>query len=120
MLNAINQKEHEQMKNKVQNAINKRLESFKDIKSLISLYKTELDTNKGYNGRQLLEMFQNCEDEGAHTVLINLDTENCYLEISNIGGKTFSLEGYDSLLYPGLSSKVSSGYIGNKGLGFVL
>lgn len=106
------------MRQKVQDAINTRLESFKDIKSLLSLYKTELDTNKGYNGRQLLEMFQNCEDEGAHTVVINLDTENCYLEISNIGGRPFSLEGYDSLLYPGLSSKVSSGYIGNKGLGF--
>ena len=47
------------MRQKVQDAINKRLESFKDLKSLLSLYKTELDTNNGYNGRQLLEMFQN-------------------------------------------------------------
>ncbi len=106
------------MKELVQNAISERLKGFRDYKSLLSQYKTELDTNKGYNGRQLLEMFQNCEDEGAKKVKINFDTENCLLEISNDGKSAFSLDGYDSLLYPGLSSKVSSGYIGNKGLGF--
>ena len=106
------------MKDAIEQAINTRLEGFKDRKSLLSLYKTELDTNKGYNGRQLLEMFQNCEDEGAKKVVIHFDTSQRLLEISNDGGKPFSVEGYDSLLYPGLSSKVSSGFIGNKGLGF--
>ena len=40
------------------------------------------------------------------------------LEISNNGEKPFSVKGYESIFYPGLSSKVSSGFIGNKGLGF--
>ena len=106
------------MKNQVITAIKERLNDFKSIKSLKSLYKIESDTNKGYDGRQLLEMFQNCEDEGAAIVEIYLDTVNRILRISNDGANPFSLKGYDSLLYPGLSSKVSSEYIGNKGLGF--
>ncbi|MGH1517544.1 sacsin N-terminal ATP-binding-like domain-containing protein [Chryseobacterium sp. JK1] len=106
------------MRDIVQKAIDERLNDLRNFKSLLSLNKTESDTNKGYNGRQILEMFQNCEDEGAAKVSIFLDTTNCILQISNDGEKAFSLEGYDSLLYPGLSSKVSSGYIGNKGLGF--
>ena len=106
------------MRENVQNAIDERLNDLRNPKSLLSLNKTESDTNKGYNGRQILEMFQNCEDEGAIKVSIFLDTANCTLQISNDGEKAFSIEGYDSLLYPGLSSKVSSGYIGNKGLGF--
>lgn len=106
------------MRNIVQEAIDERLNDLRNPKSLLSLNKTESDTNKGYNGRQILEMFQNCEDEGAVKVSIFLDTVECTLQISNDGSKSFSIEGYDSLLYPGLSSKVSSGYIGNKGLGF--
>lgn len=106
------------MRDKVVTAINKRLEDFRNIKSLKSLYKIESDTNKGYDGRQLLEMFQNCEDEKATTVEIYFDTAKRILRVSNNGPRAFSLAGYDSLLYPGLSSKVSSEYIGNKGLGF--
>jgi hypothetical protein len=106
------------IKLEVEKIIKKRWEGLKDSKELISLYSIEKQTNQGYNGRQLLELFQNCEDEGASKVKILLDTENCLLEISNDGNKPFSIKGYDSILYPGLSSKVSSGYIGNKGLGF--
>ncbi|WAC39432.1 sacsin N-terminal ATP-binding-like domain-containing protein [Pedobacter sp. SL55] len=102
----------------VEDIIEKRWTSLKDPKELISLYSIEKQTNQGYNGRQLLELFQNCEDEGASIVEISLDTETCSLTISNDGPKPFSLKGYDSIFYPGLSSKVSSGYIGNKGLGF--
>ncbi|MDQ3192221.1 MAG: DUF3883 domain-containing protein [Bacteroidota bacterium] len=106
------------IKSEVENIITKRWEGLKDPKELISLYSIEKQTNQGYNGRQLLELFQNCEDEGASKVRIFLNTENCLLEISNDGNKPFSIKGYDSIFYPGLSSKVSSGYIGNKGLGF--
>lgn len=106
------------MKYQVLEAINNRLKDFSSIKSLKSLYKTESETNKGYDGRQLLEMFQNCEDEGASIVEFFFDTESKILRISNDGQKSFSLKGYDSLLYPSLSSKVSTEYIGNKGLGF--
>lgn len=106
------------IKLEVENSILKRWEGFKNPNELISWCNIEKQTNQGYNGRQLLELFQNCEDEGASKVRILLDTENCLLEISNDGNKPFSKKGYDSIFYPGLSSKVSSGYIGNKGLGF--
>lgn len=106
------------IKSEVENIIKKRWQGLKDPKELISLYGIEKQTNQGYNGRQLLELFQNCEDEGASKVRIFLDRKNCILEISNDGNKPFSIKGYDSIFYPGLSSKVSSGFIGNKGLGF--
>lgn len=106
------------IKQEVQSIINKRWEILKNPKELLSLYRLEKQTNKGYNGRQLLELFQNCEDEGASKVRIMLDSENCLLEISNDGNKPFTINGYDSIFYPGLSAKVSSGYIGNRGLGF--
>jgi len=106
------------VKNQVEAIIRKRWEELRNPKNLLSLNSIEKQTNQGYNGRQLLELFQNCEDEGASKVRIYLDTKNQILEISNDGIKPFSVKGYDSIFYPGLSSKVSSGYIGNKGLGF--
>jgi len=106
------------IKAKVNKILHTRWDDLRNSKNLISMYYIEKQTNQGYNGRQLLELFQNCEDEGASKVKISLDTENCLLEISNDGNKPFSVEGYDSIFYPGLTSKVSSGYIGNKGLGF--
>lgn len=106
------------IKSEVENIIQKRWEGFKNPNELISWCNIEKQTNQGYDGRQLLELFQNCEDEGASKVKILLDTENSLLEISNDGNKSFSIKGYNSIFYPGLSSKVSSGYIGNKGLGF--
>ncbi|GFD75184.1 hypothetical protein KUL113_46040 [Tenacibaculum sp. KUL113] len=106
------------IKEEVQNIINKRWTELRNSKSLLSLHNIEKQTNQGYNGRQLLELFQNCEDEGASKVKINLDTKNQLLEISNDGNKPFSVKGYDSIFYPGLSSKVSTDFIGNKGLGF--
>ncbi|MGV8815847.1 MAG: sacsin N-terminal ATP-binding-like domain-containing protein [Gelidibacter sp.] len=106
------------IKEQVEKIVIKRWEELRNPKNLVGLNNIEKQTNQGYNGRQLLELFQNCEDEGASKVKIHLDTENCLLEISNDGNNSFSIKGYDSILYPGLSSKVSSGYIGNKGLGF--
>lgn len=106
------------IKKEVEKIIEKRWRGLKDPEELISQYNIEKQTNQGYNGRQLLELFQNCEDEGATKVRISLDTKNRLLEISNNGEKPFSTKGYKSIFYPGLSSKVSSGYIGNKGLGF--
>lgn len=81
-------------------------------------YKRELETAEGYNGRQLLELLQNCDDEGAKEVLIKLDTTNSTISISN-DGTPFSEKGYRSLFIANLSSKTSKKkYIGNKGLGF--
>lgn len=106
------------IKKQVEDIIEKRWKELRNPKNLVSLNSIEKQTNQGYNGRQLLELFQNCEDEGASKVKIILNTEKQLLEISNDGNKPFSIKGYDSIIYPGLSSKVSSGYIGNKGLGF--
>lgn len=106
------------IKEEVEHIIKKRWKGLKDPEELISQHSIERQTNEGYNGRQLLELFQNCEDEGASIVAINLNTSENKLEISNDGARPFSVKGYTSLFYPGLSSKVSSGFIGNKGLGF--
>ena len=106
------------IRNKVEEIVQTRWNDLKNPTNLLSVYEIEKQTNKGYNGRQLLELFQNCEDEGASTVRISLDTDTRTLKISNDGAKPFSVKGYKSIFYPGLSAKVSSGYIGNKGLGF--
>lgn len=86
-------------------------------KEMIASYDRELKTISGYNGRQLLELVQNCDDEGSDDVMIRLDTESKVLSISN-NGSAFSKEGYESLFTSDYSSKVNKSYIGNKGLGF--
>lgn len=95
----------------------KVLNNFTDPQLMLSAFKTESDTNKGYNGRQVLELFQNCDDENSPEVLIKIDKERNIFSISNIG-TPFSEKGYNSLFYASLSSKVSGKFIGNKGLGF--
>ena len=81
-------------------------------------YNQENETVKGYNGRQLLELLQNCDDEGSKEVLIKLDQEKKQVSIHNVG-TPFSKNGYRSLFISNLSSKTEKKkYIGNKGLGF--
>ncbi len=81
-------------------------------------YNEEVGTVKGYNGRQLLELLQNCDDEGSAEVLIELDTALQTISISN-NGTPFSAKGYRSLFIANLSPKSATRkYIGNKGLGF--
>jgi len=58
------------IKFEVENSIIKRWDGFKNPNELISWCNIEKQTNQGYNGRQLLELFQNCEDEGASKVSI--------------------------------------------------
>lgn len=85
---------------------------------MLADYNRENETAKGYNGRQILELLQNCDDEGSKEVLISLDTELKTISISNTG-TPFSENGYRSLFISNLSSKTSKKrYIGNKGLGF--
>lgn len=90
----------------------------KDYDEMISAYNRELSTTKGYNGRQLLELLQNCDDQASDKVFIQLNERANILTIANLG-VPFSLEGYRSLFTSDLSSKVDkTQYIGNKGLGF--
>jgi hypothetical protein len=106
------------MKEFVTNLISEKKELFKNhSKEMIASYDRELKTISGYNGRQLLELLQNCDDEGSKEVFIKLDTTNQTISISN-NGTSFSKEGYESLFTSDYSSKVTKKYIGNKGLGF--
>jgi hypothetical protein len=85
---------------------------------MVADFKLEKETAKGYNGRQILELLQNCDDEGATDVLLEIDTKAQKLTIANTGNP-FSLDGYKALFYLGNSAKMNrKRFIGNKGLGF--
>jgi len=62
---------------------------------MVADYNREIETEKEYNGRQLLELLQNADDEQSTSVLLKLDTENNLLSISNRGNncKPFSYTG---------------------------
>ena len=87
---------------------------------MVADYNREIETEKEYNGRQLLELLQNADDEQSTSVLIKFDTKNNLLSISNSGDscKPFSYAGIRSLMISNLSSKTTKKFIGNKGLGF--
>ncbi len=98
---------------------NKKKRYKADYNEMLGEYYREIETVMGYNGRQLLELLQNCDDEGANEVLIRLDKKAQTISISNNGNSPFSKKGYRSLFIANLSSKTSKRkYIGNKGLGF--
>ncbi|MGG7606626.1 DUF3883 domain-containing protein [Massilia sp. BKSP1R2A-1] len=84
---------------------------------MVSDYNRERQLIGEYNGRQILEMLQNADDEGADAVLIRLDVENGILTIAN-KGNPFTVDGFESLMLANLSTKTKLKYIGNKGLGF--
>jgi hypothetical protein len=107
------------MKKFVQSLIEKKKKLYKDnYHEMLGDYNRELETVKGYNGRQILELLQNCDDEEAKKVFIKLDENLKTITISN-DGQPFSEKGYRSLFIANLSSKTSKRkYIGNKGLGF--
>lgn len=106
------------MQDFVQSQIDKKIGYLKDFDLLLKEYNEENEIIKGYNGRQILELLQNCDDEGSTEVLIKLDIEANTITISN-NGTPFSEKGYKSLFMPFRSSKISKkDYIGNKGLGF--
>ncbi len=109
------------MKKEIELEIQKRKDIYKSSPDdMISAYNRELETEKEYNGRQLLELLQNADDENSDEVYIELNTKNSQLIIANRGThcKSFSLDGIKSLMISNLSSKVTKKYIGNKGLGF--
>jgi len=84
---------------------------------MLSGYGQENQTVADYNGRQILELMQNADDAQSDIIYMELDTENHLLSVAN-NGIAFSLEGVESLMYTGLSSKNKVEFIGNKGLGF--
>lgn len=108
------------MKKVILDLIDKKKKRYlEDYSEMLGDYNRELETTKGYNGRQLLELLQNCDDEGATKVCITLNKEKKTIKVSNNGDASFSKKGYRSLFIANLSSKTSKRkYIGNKGLGF--
>ena len=109
------------MKTKILKEIEIRKEIYKKSPSdMRSAYNREEKTTKDYNGRQLLELLQNADDEQSTEVLIHLYTNENVLIISNRGPacKPFSYKGIRSLMISDLSSKTTKKFIGNKGLGF--
>lgn len=87
---------------------------------IVEDYNNENKNIEEYNGRQLLEMIQNANDESdtlkAKKVYIKLEEDN--LLIAN-NGNAFSLGGVESLVYSDLSPKtMEKNKVGKKGLGF--
>ena len=100
------------------NARKANINDYKRISRLFSDYAEENKTIKDYNGRQILELLQNADDESSTEVEIFFDSSSRLLKVSNIG-TPFSEKGFESLLLPNNSPKKSKKkYIGNKGLGF--
>jgi hypothetical protein len=101
----------------------KTVASYRDKPSLIiSEYYTERETARDYEGREILELLQNANDQAAGLglrgrVLIDLSTER--LIVANTG-LAFSVGGVASLQTSHFSPKRrrQAQLIGNKGLGF--
>lgn len=104
--------------NSVQELINKTLAVYQaDAARVIADYRAEKQYTADYEGRQILELLQNADDAETDSILIDLDTNQNTLSISN-KGIPFSLSGVKSLMLANMSPKNKKEYIGNKGLGF--
>lgn len=106
---------------KIEKLIETRRENYlNDPLQIVADYNNEHKNIDEYNGRQLLEMIQNANDESdtykAKKVLIHLDQDK--LIIAN-NGNPFSEGGVESLMYSDLSPKtMEENKVGKKGLGF--
>ncbi|PKB15110.1 sacsin N-terminal ATP-binding-like domain-containing protein [Flavobacterium sp. 5] len=92
----------------------------KDPLLIVEHFNNENKIIDEYNGRQLLEMIQNANDESDTTKpkKVKITLENNTLIIAN-NGNPFSIGGVESLIYSDLSPKVmEENKVGQKGLGF--
>jgi hypothetical protein len=106
------------MKNELAKLVETQRRNYREQSSrMVSDYNRERQLVGEYNGRQILEMLQNADDEGSDAVLIRLDEESGILTIAN-QGHPFTVDGFESLMLANLSTKTKLKYIGNKGLGF--
>lgn len=102
----------------IEGLINRYKKTYIDNPSvMISGFTQENQIVADYNGRQILELMQNADDAGSDIIHIEIDTAKQTLYISN-KGDAFDLGGIESLMFPGISTKNKTEYIGNKGLGF--
>lgn len=92
----------------------------KDPLLIVEHFNNENKIIDEYNGRQLLEMIQNANDESdtSKPKKVKITLENKTLLIAN-NGNPFSIGGVESLIYSDLSPKVmEENKVGQKGLGF--
>ena len=92
----------------------------KDPLLIVEHFNNENKIIDEYNGRQLLEMIQNANDESdtSKPKKVKITLENNTLLIAN-NGNPFSIGGVESLIYSDLSPKVmEENKVGQKGLGF--
>lgn len=109
------------MKDFIENELRKLKQNYQNLPlTIISDYKNEQEKMKDYNGRQLLEMLQNADDESESVVekTAYIELTDTYLLIAN-NGNPFSRGGLESLIYSNVSPKaVLHNKIGHKGTGF--
>ena len=67
----------------VLNARKANVNDYKRISRLFSDYAEENKTIKDYNGRQILELLQNADDESSTEVEIFFDSSSRLLKVSN-------------------------------------
>jgi hypothetical protein len=91
-----------------------------DSNIILEDYLKEKEKIEEYNGRQLLEMLQNADDEA-----ITEKRKTCFIKLSENqliianNGRKFSEGGIESLMYSNISPKVlEQNKVGQKGLGF--
>lgn len=91
-----------------------------DSNIILEDFRKEKEKIEEYNGRQLLEMLQNADDEA-----ITEKDKICYIKLTENqltianNGRKFSEGGIESLMYSNLSPKVlEQNKVGQKGLGF--
>lgn len=106
-------------KSHVENCIDKKKALYQaNHEEMVANFRRERSITDDYNGRQIMELIQNADDQESTKILIELDKTNRILRVSN-KGIPFSTEGYSSLFVDNLSPKTNrKKYIGNKGLGF--
>jgi len=83
-------------------------------------FNKEKEKIEEYDGRQLLEMLQNADDEAVtdKKKICFIQLTNEQLTIAN-NGRRFSEDGIESLMYSNISPKVrEQNKVGQKGLGF--
>lgn len=92
----------------------------RDSNIILEDFRREREKIEEYNGRQLLEMLQNADDES-----ITKKEKVCFIKLSENrliianNGRKFSEGGIESLMYTSLSPKANEqNKVGHKGLGF--
>jgi len=109
------------MKDFIESELQKLLQNYINLPlTIISDYKNELEKMKDYNGRQLLEMLQNADDETGNAIekTAYIELTDTHLIIAN-NGNTFTKGGIESLIYSNVSPKaIQQNKIGHKGTGF--